>query len=422
MKVSDMDELDAWIRHGHELRRPLLVHPSLGKQKKICIVGGGLSGLTTAYRIAKKNPNISIELIERSSRLGGVIETWRQDDWVCDVAVNATRPHPAVWRLVRDLGLSDVFQPSKQQADSRWIQTRKRKHRLSRWTLLKMNPIKLLMGIRKARKGGSSVEVILPNKTIADAMTLGIVNDVSNAVDADFLMPAFTKFGDEPPISARKLRNKIEKTYPLFRPEPGSTASFHDGMSALVDGLVNSISAMSNVSIHLNHHAADAEEVCQAFGIDASAIIWSAGSPTMTKSKLSIFVAGYASKAIQNVPIGYGTLVPDASIPISGILHESDVHASSRAPDGHRLFRIMVPHARWDGNEESVRRALEALLTDAEPALFACIGERSIPKYGPGHLQGIARKSIKYTEIGWGVSGVSVTHVIDQAERISECF
>ena len=179
---------------------------------------------------------------------------------------------------------------------------------------------------------------------------------------------------------------------------------------------------MENTVIHLNFKAESLEHVCQEFDLKPSAIVWSAGSKAMAQSKLSVFAVGYDQDTIKDVPFGYGTLIPDESVPISGILHESDVHATSRAPKGHRLFRIMVPHERWDGEEASVKRALRRILTNADPILFTQIGERSIPRYLPGHLQGIANKQSECSQAGWSVSGVSITHVVDQAERIAELF
>ena len=95
--------------HGDEVRRPLQIAKGLENSRKVVIVGAGLSGLTLAYKIAKKRPDISIELIEKSSRLGGVIETWKQGEWICDIAVNASRAHPAFWRLIDELGLSEQY-------------------------------------------------------------------------------------------------------------------------------------------------------------------------------------------------------------------------------------------------------------------------------------------------------------------------
>jgi len=70
-----MDEVEDWIRHGAEMRRPLLAHFELKNHQHITIVGGGLSGLCAAYRIADRFPEKQVVLIEKSSRLGGVIET-----------------------------------------------------------------------------------------------------------------------------------------------------------------------------------------------------------------------------------------------------------------------------------------------------------------------------------------------------------
>ena len=104
-----MSNLDDWVKHGEEMRRPLLVDEELGKSTKVVIVGGGLSGMTCAYRIAKKRPDIDVIIHEKSNRLGGVIATWQDGEWICDLAVNATRPHPAFWRLIADLNLSSKF-------------------------------------------------------------------------------------------------------------------------------------------------------------------------------------------------------------------------------------------------------------------------------------------------------------------------
>ena len=76
-----MTSLEDWIKYGDELRRPLLVNPKLGECDSVVIVGGGLSGMCCAYRIATKRPNLKVTVIERSSQLGGVIATWQDGEW-----------------------------------------------------------------------------------------------------------------------------------------------------------------------------------------------------------------------------------------------------------------------------------------------------------------------------------------------------
>ena len=153
--------VEDWARYGDELRRPLLVGPKLSKSTKLAIVGAGLSGLSIAFRIAIKRPDIEIEILEKTERCGGTIETWSEGEWMCDVAVNAARPHPSFWRLASDLDLGDLFSQSNPRATSRWLFLNKKKSKLSLLTALKMGPIRMFRSIRSARSGGKSIGCLL---------------------------------------------------------------------------------------------------------------------------------------------------------------------------------------------------------------------------------------------------------------------
>jgi len=414
--------LEDWVRFGDELRRPLLVGPNLSTSTKLCIVGAGLSGLSIAYRIASKRPDVEIKILERTDRCGGTIETWSEGEWLCDVAVNAARPHPAFWRLVEDLGLGDAFAESNPQAKKRWLLINKKKTQLSWITALKMGPIRLFRSLRSSTVGKKSVAQVFPSETIADAMTLGIVNERSANVDADFLMPSLTKFGDEPPIKWSKIKKMMAETYPLFQPRKGSVASFSGGMQTLVDALVQQLNTFENVKFHFNQDLSKPEEVATEHHVPISSVIWCAPRDRTNQefTSLDVYVAGYHNNAVSEVRRGYGTLIPDEDIPISGILHESDVHPSPRAPANHRLFRIMAPSSR-SSSEEAVRTCLKQILTHSEPVIFKKIGTRKIPIYAPGYMSNLDINK-EFTRAGWFFSGVSVTHVIAEAERIADLF
>ena len=45
----------------------------------------------------------------------------------------------------------------------------------------------------------------------------------------------------------------------------------------------------------------------------------------------------------------------------------------------------MVPHNRWDKDEQKVLDVAEKLLAK-DPVLFVKIGERKIPRYLPGYM------------------------------------
>ena len=418
-----MSDLDSWVLHGDEMRRPFLVNPKVAQSSKLVIVGGGLSGLCCAYRIAKKRPDIEIIIHEKSEKLGGVISTWKEDGWICDLAVNAARPHPAFWRLIDDLDLGLNFQPSKSDAKSRWVLIDGKQHKLSWRSIFKIGVMNLIKSIKKSRSGGLSVAQVIPNKEIADAMCLGIVNDTSENVDADFLFPSLTRFGQNPPVKKSKIRKLISNSYPIFIPKKGTIASLEGGMQTLVDALVDRISNLDNITIINGNSANSPTSVAKTYDVPIESIIWSAPNPDFDQgySEISIFAIGYKNQQVTHVKKGYGTLIPAKNIPISGILHESDVHNSQRAPEGHRLFRLMVPHKRWDEDDNKILEFAELMLAK-NPVIFEKIGHRRIPRYAPGHLSRMSGLKAKYSCVGWCYSGVSVNHVVDQSERVAELF
>ena len=413
-----------WVRHGQELRRPLLVHPSIKEGDTSVIIGGGLSGMVVGYRIAKKSPERKVIIVEKKDHLGGTIETWKSGDWLCDVAVSSARPHPAFWRLVNDLELGDSFHESREEAKERWVFLDGEYIKMSWKIIFKIGIMKLLKSLMASKRGGLSVSELVPNKSFADAMTLGIVNQYSENVDADFLFPSLTKFGDNPPLGSRRLAKKIRDTYPLFTPNRGSFGSFECGMTDLTDKLARELDEMPNVNIILGSKYDSLTEISQDFGVPIGAIIWSAPGILQKKagSDVSVFAVGYRELDVSRVPVGYGTLYPDNDIVFSGVLHESDVHVGRRAPSGHRLFRLMVPTSRWSGDDEEIIRSLKENFVDAEPVLFQKIGDRSIPSYEPGYMKRITNTDLDCSVTGWAGSGVSIIHVVDEAERISEMF
>ena len=417
-----MTELQDWIQHGAEMRRPLLANPKLRDEQKIVIIGGGLSGLCTAFRLGQKYPDKNLILVEKSDRLGGVIQSWKKDEWICDLAVNASRPHPAMWRLINDLGLAELWKPSTGKVNSRWVWLNNSKHKISPLSLFKIGPFKLRKAIRNSRTGGKSVSQLIPQHKISDALTLGIVNDTSDNVDADFLFPSLTRFGPIQPISNRKLSKLTAPTYPIFQPKSRSIASLKGGMEVLIDALKERIEAMSNVEVLLEQDIQSPQLASERFDAPLASIIWTAPGliENYEQTSLSIFAVGFEQKHVQQIPLGYGLLIPDKSIPISGILHESDIHHSQRAPEGHRLFRLMVPHERWDQEDSTVKNSLPVFFGKNKSVLFENIGTRIIPRFKPGHMDKISKLSYDFTYLGWSVSGVSITHVVDEVERLAE--
>ncbi|MEC8311343.1 MAG: hypothetical protein VXZ64_00780, partial [Candidatus Thermoplasmatota archaeon] len=354
-------------------------------------------------------------------RAGGVIRTWRKDGWVGEFAVNASRPHPAVWRLIDDLSLMPSWQPSRAEARHRWILTEGRRHRLGLSTMLKVGPGRMLRGVRTARQGGRSMAEALPVPWLADAMTHGIVNAPAAEVDADLLMPTMARYGAGPPMNRRALARAVRSTYRGWTPRRGQMGSLEQGMEGLVEALIDTLNHDGMVEVQFNVDVPSPEAAAEHAGLSLASVLWAAPrAEDEAGPELTVLVVGYTDADAAAVPIGYGTLCPDPTSPVSGILHESDVHHGARAPPGHRLFRVMVPHARWDGEEDSLRQAVETMLCPAEPVLFEVLGTRRVPHVRPGHMRRVAGHAAPWSWIGWSATGVAITHVVSEAERLAD--
>jgi len=75
---------------------------------RIAVVGGGISGLAAAHRVVELCPGARVVLLERRSRLGGVLETVHENGFqVEQSADNFITTFPWGLELCRRLGLSD---------------------------------------------------------------------------------------------------------------------------------------------------------------------------------------------------------------------------------------------------------------------------------------------------------------------------
>ena len=84
------------------------------------------------------------------------------------------------------------------------------------------------------------------------------------------------------------------------------------------------------------------------------------------------------------------------------------------------MFRLMVPASRWKGDPMELLDSARNLISPHEPVLFQHIGDRKIPSYLPGYMASLSKEKYAYVRAGWGFSGVSITHVISEAERLAD--
>lgn len=82
------------------------------ENKKVVVVGGGISGMTAAYFLQKemkeKSLSIEVKLIEASNRLGGVIQTIRKDGYIIEKGPDSiVVTKKSGLKLIEEVGLKD---------------------------------------------------------------------------------------------------------------------------------------------------------------------------------------------------------------------------------------------------------------------------------------------------------------------------
>ncbi len=88
-------------------------------KKKICIIGGGISGLTTAFLLKKKD--FDITLFEKSERIGGNIQSVKIDDFLIEYAPNSLLKSPRLVDLIRELNLTAEVLPANAANKKRYV-------------------------------------------------------------------------------------------------------------------------------------------------------------------------------------------------------------------------------------------------------------------------------------------------------------
>ncbi len=83
---------------------------------RLAVIGGGISGLTAAYRLRKLLPHAQLDLFEASERLGGVLLTRRAEGLLIECGADSFfNKLPAAVELCRELGLGDEIIPTNEE-------------------------------------------------------------------------------------------------------------------------------------------------------------------------------------------------------------------------------------------------------------------------------------------------------------------
>jgi oxygen-dependent protoporphyrinogen oxidase len=84
------------------------------KRRRIAIIGGGITGLAAAHRLATLSPETEVALFEASERVGGILQTVRQGGYLIEQSADSFVTNvPWGLELCRELGIDDDLIPTE---------------------------------------------------------------------------------------------------------------------------------------------------------------------------------------------------------------------------------------------------------------------------------------------------------------------
>ncbi len=93
---------------------------SSSPSRRVAVLGGGITGLTAAWQARRSG--CEVVLFEKSPRVGGAIQTFRQDGWLHELGPNSLIENSAaVAALIGDLGLASQQIYASPEAKNRYI-------------------------------------------------------------------------------------------------------------------------------------------------------------------------------------------------------------------------------------------------------------------------------------------------------------
>lgn len=447
--------------------------------KRIAIVGGGIAGLTAAWELARlSNDNpIQVVLFESSARLGGIIETVREGEFVIECGPDGwVTEKPWARELAEELGLADEVIPSNDAQRKTYVLTENK---------LIAIPDEMRMMVPK------NLECIDSSELFSDIAKLGFHRELERAEElktsappkdesvADFVRRHFgaeavEKIGT-PLLSgvfggdAEKLSVRaVMAPFVAMEQEHGSLirglqsrektsqdtvfSSFICGMASLVDRMV---AAIASDWIRLNdavrflspdgegwlvgtaHEVERFDAVLMSAPVDVARSLLApidgrmAELMKMDSSSAVVVGFGFPDGSKLSIPPGFGFLVPRGSGSLLLACTFVDQKFPHRVPQGGRLLRAFFGGESAErlmkcGNDEiaAIARGELARILGPIPEPQVSVVRRwprSLPLYAVGHLERMAELDARARQLkglwllGNGYRGVGVPDLIRDA-------
>jgi len=416
--------------------------------KKVLVIGGGISGLSTAWLLNKRagEAGISLDLclLEQEQQPGGKIRSVREDGFLCEWGPNGfLDSKPQTLELCAALGITDRLHRSNDNARKRYIFTGGELHRLPENgpSFLKSRllswPGKLrLLGEPFAANPPGSDESLAAfgrRRLGAEALQKLIAPMASGIFAGDpetmSLVSCFPRIAELEreygglfvamlALAKKKKQEREEGKISSSAAGPGGTlTSFKEGIQFLTDTLAAQLGerVRTGVAVASVTRSGDGWEVRTTGGETLQADLVISAAPAFAAagmlegvdtalvdtlrqilySTLNVVCCGFKTEGLGHPLDGFGYLVPkEEGRTVLGTLWDSSMF-EERAPDGMALLRSMAGGAcRPELMElpesellQRVRDDLQAAMGISQPPCFSRIirHQQAIPQYTIGH-------------------------------------
>ena len=381
-------------------------------ERKIGIIGGGISGLVAAFLLKKKG--CKIVLFEKSGRVGGNIQTVEIDGFKVEYAPNSLLKSPRLVDLIRELGLDAEVLAANTANKKRYV-LRDGKLKSLPMSIAKMAAdnyfsakakLRLLREpfVKSKSPQGESVAEFFERRLgreiverAADPFIAGIYagNPENLSIRAAFprLYELEKKYGSLLIGSLREQSEKTDKDFPR-------TFSFVNGVQTLTDKLAESLSdsVKTNTKVKQIEKLSDGKWLIKT---DSDEIIFDAliiSTPAESAANLIENLDANLSEQLKQIyypPVamvffgvkkqslaqdldGFGFLIPSAEKrKILGTIWNSAVF-ENRAPDDSHLLTTFVGGAR---NAELFEKSDEEIFEIVFDELKGILGLRVKPEF-----------------------------------------
>lgn len=434
-------------------------------KKQVVIIGGGITGLTTAYYLQKQVQErqlpLAVKLVEASPKLGGKMQTYIKDGFVIERGPDSiiARKQSAA-RLAKEVGMADKL--VNNSAGKSYILLKNRLHSIPGGSIMgvptEIGPFLITGLFSLAGKMRAAADFILPRSTPVSDQSLGgffrrrlgdeVVDNLiepllsgiyAGDIDNMSIMSTFPQFYEAEQkyrslvIGMKKMATPRSKA-PQKNKKKGAFLSFTGGLQSFVDaieGRLEPSSVLKGCRVNKIHKNETGYDITLNAGevLYADSIVMAVPHQTVhaifpeyeflkdfknvPSTSVATVALGFSKKAVKKDIDGTGFVVSrngDYTITACTWLHKKWPHTT---PDGKVLLRCYIGRPGDEtvvdlSDDEIVKIVLDDLNKtmniNMEPELAVISRwKHAMPQYTIGHKERIEKATKGLLEVLPGI-------------------